>query len=302
MIDITILGTSSMVPTKERHPSAVYLEFKGEGILFDCGEGAQRQMNKASISRAKVRKIFLSHWHGDHTAGLIGLIQTIGNSNYEDELHVYGPVETMERFDHLMAATIYENKIAIKVHELKPKEDEVLTVVENDDYIVTCVRADHNCPSIAYAFTEKDRTRVDMAACKKLGITEGPQVGKLSRGEAVDANGKRVLPKDVTYQVKGKKLAYVVDTNPHENLQKIAMHSDVLICEATFNNKHEHKADEFKHMTAEWAAQLASRAEVGRLILTHFSQRYPTVQQHVEEAQAIFPATEAAYDLMRIRL
>ena len=261
MYEVTILGTASMVPTKDRHPQAIYLEFKGEGMLFDCGEGCQRQMNKAGISRAKVRRIFISHWHGDHTAGLIGLI---------------------------------------KVHELTPTEEEA--ILETDEYVVTCVQADHGIPCLAYAFKEKDRTRVDMATCKKLGISEGPLVGKLSRGEAVEVDGKRVLPKDVTYTVPGKKIVIISDTQPCKEIEKISRHADVLICESTFGKEHDEKAQQFKHMTAERAAELASRAEAERLILTHFSQRYPNVQHLVEEAQVIFPNTEAAYDLMQIRL
>lgn len=302
MFEVTILGTASMVPTKQRNVQGIYLEYAGEGMLFDCGEGTQRQMNVAGISRAKVRRIFITHWHGDHVAGLIGLVQTIGNSNYTDTLHVYGPVETRERFDHLMQATIFDNKIAIKVHELVPGPDEEIVAAETDGYEVCCTRADHGIPTLAYSFKEKDRIRVDMAACKRLGIKEGPLIGRLQRGERIEVDGKPVRPEDVTYRVTGRKLAIVPDTQPHANLITISRHADVLLCESTFASKEDEKAQQFRHMTARKAAELANHAEVGKLLLTHFSQRYPDVTPLVEEAKDIFPNTVAAYDLMRIKL
>lgn len=300
--DITILGTGSMLPTKDRNVSGLYLEFEGEGMLFDCGEGTQRQMSVVGISRAKVRRIFITHWHGDHVAGLIGLIQTIGNSNYTEALHIYGPVETKERMFHIMSATIFENKIDMKVHELKPEREEGLLFVDEEKYEVWCANADHGVPCLAYAWREKDRVRVDMEACAKLGIKAGPLVGKLSRGESVEHDGKRISPKDVTYKVTGKKLAIIPDTAPHPNLVRIAQDADLLICESTYGTSEEEKAHEHRHMTAQWAAQVAQRADVKKLLLTHFSQRYPVVTPLLEEARTIFPNTEAAFDLMKITL
>jgi ribonuclease Z len=303
MAELTILGTASMVPTKERNVQAFYLEFEGEGMLFDCGEGTQRQMNVAGISRAKVRRIFITHWHGDHVAGLIGLIQTIGNSNYTETLRIYGPRETRKRMAALMAATIFENKIAIEVEELDPKDD-LLVAVDAERYQVVCANADHGIPCLAYAWHEKDRVRVDMASCKKLGIGEGPLVGKLSRGQSVEFQGKTIRPQDVTYRVAGKKVVFVPDTQPHPNLVLIAQFADVLVCESTFGSDEEEKAQQFRHMTAQKAARVAADAQVQRLILTHFSQRYAGagVQHLVEEARVIFPNAEAAFDLMKITL
>ncbi len=300
MVEITILGTASMVPTKERNVQAFYLEYDGEGMLFDCGEGTQRQMNVAGISRAKVRRIFITHWHGDHVAGLVGLVQTIGNSGYEGTLHVYGPRETKRRFGALMDATIFESKFPIEVEELSPKDE--LVVVENDRYQVTCIPADHGIPCLAYAWQEKEKVRVDMAACKRLGISQGPLIGRLQRGEAVEVAGKRVAPQDVTYRVAGKRVVFIPDTQPHPNLVRIARFADLLVCESTFSDEEDEKSREFRHMTARKAAHVAADAEAKRLLLTHFSQRYPVVSHLVEQAREVFPGAEAAFDLMKITL
>ena len=198
-----------------------------------------------------------------------------------------------------MAATIFEDKIHIEVEEFHPKEE--LVIVDTEKYQVRCIPVDHGIPNLAYAWVEKDRTRVDMAACKRLGIPEGPLVGKLSRGDAVEVNGKRVLAKDVTYNVAGKKIAFIPDTQPCPELVEIARYADVLVCESTFSSEEEN-AQQFRHMTAAKAAHVAADAEVKRLILTHFSQRYPRVDHLLEEARTIFPTAECAYDLMRIEL
>jgi len=302
MVEFIILGTSSMVPTKERNVQAFYLEHNGEGMLFDCGEGTQRQLNIAGVARGKVRKVFISHWHGDHVGGLISLIQTIGNSEYTGTLRIYGPQGSKERMFHLMNATLFENKVEIEVHELVPKKGEELFFLETDLYKVSCIRVDHSVPCIGYAWYEKDKTRIDMATCRKFGLKEGPLIGKLTHGQEVTINGTIIKPNDVLYKVAGKKIAIIPDTQTTADLIEIARFADVLICEATYSSDHEEKAREFKHMTGAQAAHVATTAEVKRLILTHFSQRYPTIQPTLDEARAIFPNTDAAFDLMKITL
>jgi len=302
-IELTFLGTGSMVPTKDRNVQSILLEREGELILFDCGEGTQRQMNIAGYSRAKVRKVFLTHWHGDHVSGLIGLIQTIFNSGYQHTLHVYGPKGTKLRMEHLRKTVDFENKVSLEVHELSPPTGQTMTAFENEDYAIECASMKHGTPCIAYRFDEKDRVRINMDyAFKEYGLKSGPLVGKLKRGETVEFKGQRITPDDVCYKVAGKSFVLIPDTGVNNLIPLLAESADLMISEASFTNEHEGKAQEFKHLTAAQAALLAQQAGVKRLVLTHFSQRYTDSGTHLAEARVHFPDTEAAHDFFKVKV
>ncbi|MCF7872496.1 ribonuclease Z [Candidatus Woesearchaeota archaeon] len=300
--EITFLGTSSMVPTKDRNVQSIYLEYNGEGILIDCGEGTQRQMNIKGINRLKVKKILISHWHGDHVSGLIGLIQTIGNGNREEQskLTIYGPLGTKKHMEHLLQSCIFDLNLDLEINELNIKQKNV--IYENEDYMIEAAPLEHSTPCLGYSFIEKDRRNIQLAKAKKLGLREGPNLGKLQRGHSIKHEGKEITPDMVSTIKKGKKTTFILDTGLTENCYLLAENSDLLICESTLSIKLAEKAELRKHMTAQGAAQIASKAGTKKLILTHFSQRYTTLHDLEEEAKAVFPNTDLAFDFMKVKL
>ncbi len=297
---LTFLGTNSMVPTKERNVTGHFLEYDGHGILVDCGEGTQRQMNKAGINRLRVNKILITHWHGDHVAGLIGLLQTIGNEENAPTIEIYGPPGTKQNLMYLMKATLHSSNLEIGVKELDPAGVEKFS--EEEDYYLEAVWMDHQVDCLAYRFVEKDKRKIDMNKANRLGLEEGPKIGELKEGQEVETDNSVIKPEDVSYIEEGRKVTFIMDTLLNDNCYDISQRSDLLVCEATFLSDLEEKATEFKHLTAEQAAQIADEAEVKRLILTHFSQRYRDTQSLVEEAKKIFANTQAAEDFMEVEI
>ncbi len=299
-MEVVILGTSSMVPTKERNPSAVFINYKGEGILIDCGEGTQRQMDFAGISRNKVKKILISHWHGDHVAGLIGLFQTIGNIEGEHQIELYGPSGTKEHIKHLLKSCHFDVKVNLKVIELKPKKVDMF--YSNKDYELYACSLEHAIPCIGFSFVEKDKRNIDVSYLRKNKIKEGPYLEHLKEGKDILFNDKKIKAKEATYLVPGKKVSYVMDSVFTSNAVKLARNSDLLVCEATYLSNLKDKAENNLHMTSEDAANIASQADVKQLVITHFSQRYKQTDELLSEAKTIFPNTKAAFDLMKISL
>lgn len=299
-INLTLLGTSSMVPTKERNVQSIHLDYKGEGILIDCGEGTQRQMNIAGINRTKVKKILISHWHGDHVSGLIGLIQTLGNSKDVSKLEIYGPLGTKKSMNHLLNTCIFELIVDLEINELDLKEQKVF--YENEDYFLEATPLNHGVPCLGYSFIEKNKRKINLAKAKRHGIEQGPLLGNIQKGIPIKKDGIIIMPEDVSTLVKGKKVTIIADTSSTSNAQNLALESDLLICEATYKKSEEEKANKYRHLTAEQAALIASRADVKKLLLVHFSQRYKEVDELLEEAKNIFPNTQLGFDFMKVKL
>ncbi len=298
MIEIVFLGTSSMVPTKERNQSAVLISYGSHGVLIDCGEGTQKQLKIAGIPITKVTKILITHWHSDHALGLPGLISTLGASEYTKTLEIYGPEGTMEHFKHMFQAFVFDRRIKMEITEIK-KEG---VFYSGEDFSLEAMFLDHGIETMGFRFVEADKRKIDLNQIKKLGIPDGPLLGKLQRNEPIMWKGKKISPKQATYVVEGKKIGFIADTLPCNNCYGLAKDVDLLISEATYSSKLSDKSEDYGHMTAKQAALIASKSNAKKLILTHFSARYKTTQEIEEDAKDYFSNTICAYDIMRIKV
>ncbi len=301
MPQLVFLGTSSMVPTKERNVQSILLDYNGELLLFDCGEGTQRQLNIAGYNRGRIKKIFISHWHGDHVSGLVGLIQTLGNQENEISVKIFGPKGTKEKMAHLLNSAIFENKVELDIKEINLRRNEVKKVFETDDYIINCALLHHSVPVLGYSFLEKDRTKIDMKKASQLGLKEGPKIGELLKKGKVKIKGKEIKLEEVSYVIEGKKFTLIPDTLPCDSAVALAENSDILVTESTYTSDLKEKALQYKHLTTKDAADIAMNSNSKKLILTHFSQRYKDISEVEEDAKTFFKNVRCAFDFMKVK-
>jgi len=286
-----------MKPTKERNPAAVLISYAGEGILMDCGEGTQRQFRAIDMKPTKVTKILITHWHGDHVLGLPGLLQTIGSEDRPKTIEIYGPRGTKKFFENMAHSFYFDRVLDMKIVEVENGR-----FFENESFALEAMELEHNVPTLGYAFVEKDRRRISVPFVKKLGIPDGPLLGKLQMGKDIEWKGKKVTAEEATSIVKGKKIAYITDTAICKNCITLAQDADLLISESVYEEGLHEKASQYKHMTAVQAASIANTANVKKLVLTHFSQRYKTTEKVQEEAKAHFSNVLCAYDFLKVKV
>ncbi len=297
MIKIQFLGTSGSVPTERRGMPSVYLEYRGHRMLFDCGEGTQRQMRIAKIPFMKLDQIFLSHFHADHCLGLGGLIQTMDLFKRQKKLEIYGPKGIHDVIQKVITTGhfILEG-FDLEINEVKPRG--VKQIYADKDYRIKCVRLDHTVPCLGYSFEEAEKRPFLKKKALKLGVPEGPMFSRLQAGDSVKVGGRVIKPDDVLGKPNpGRKVAYVSDSRPCAAAVGLAKGADVLIHEATFAHDLQESAIEGRHSTAKEAAEIAKKAGVKRLFLTHISQRYKKPEMLEEEAKGIFKAARMAEDL-----
>jgi ribonuclease Z len=293
-LTVTFLGTGAAIPSLERNVAALALAREGETLLFDCGEGTQRQMMRYGVSFS-VRDIFFTHFHADHLLGLTGLVRTLGLQDRTDPLRLHGPRGATKLLEHALAVGIERNKFPIEITELSAGDR-----VRRPDYDLVVVEADHRATSVAYALVEHTRLgRFQPERVRELGVPEGPLWGRLHRGETVELpDGRRVGPTDLVGPPRpGRKVVISGDTRPCAAIAAAAQEADLLVHEATFSAEEAEKAEQTGHSTAAEAAVIARDARVRRLVLTHISARYSReAPELLEEARAIFPATLVARD------
>ena len=300
-MQITFLGTSSGVPTRSRNVSGIALRLpqRAEVWLFDCGEGTQHQLLRSDLRVSQIRRIFVTHMHGDHTFGLMGLLASCGLAGNPERIDIYGPPDLDE---YLKACKRYSQthfSYPVKVHTVKPG-----VVFEDEEFSVSCAPLKHRVPAFGYRITERDRPgHFNVEKAKALEIPSGPLYGRLKRGEVVILpDGRKINGAELCGQTEvGRKVVYCTDTVYCENAIELAHDADVLIHEATFAHQDAELAYQRLHSTSTMAAQVALGAHVKQLIMTHFSPRYAPgnpieLRDLLEEARSIFPNTQLASD------
>ncbi len=301
MIEAIVLGSSCSIPTRDRNLPALLIKRKTSRVLFDCGEGTQRQLMIARLKFMRIDHVFITHWHADHFAGLLGLVQTMNLEGRERPLYVYGPRGTPRFVRRLLSIGYYDNPFEVMARTMRPGS----RVVVDDGVTVRAYRTDHRVPSIGLVYQEEDTLHLDPERARSLGVRDPRMLGRLKEGEAISVNGKRITPEMVLSRKRGRKIVYTGDTRPTRETVKAARGADVLFHDATFASEHD-RARETAHTTARDAARIAKEAGVKMLVLTHISRRYTSEKNSprklLEEAKKIFPNTVLAEDFLRVTL
>ena len=292
--DLTILGCSSQQPTRFRNHGAYLLRWNDEGLLFDPGEGTQRQFIFADIAPPVVTRILISHFHGDHCLGLGSMLMRLNLDKVTHPIHCYYPASGKKYFDRLRYCCIYRENIHVVEHPVRNAG-----LVEDDGkFRIEAAYLDHGVENLGWRITEPDAVKFDKESLKRLGI-DGPAVRVLEKDGKICVGGRWVLLEEVSRVRLGDAFAYIVDTRPCRGALELARGAKMLLCESTYLDEERAMADEYRHMTALQAAQIAVDANVETLILTHFSARYRDPEMLAKEARTIFPNTYAAEDLRR---
>ena len=293
---VTFLGTSGTVPTVDRNTSSIFVSFAGEKLLLDCGEGTQRQMMIAKTGFG-VDSIFITHMHTDHFIGLFGLIESMSLNGREKTLNIYSPNSKFLR--KLFREFGYHN-LDFKINLITLRDNDF---VRFGNFKVLAFETDHIIDSLGYAIIEDEFYRFDRKKAESLGIPPSPLYSRLAKGEVVVFKGKVITPEMVTSGVvKGRKLVYTGDTKPTNRIVEVAKDADILIHDSSFTSDLIEWAEFTKHSTAKQAAEIARKANVKKLILTHISARYKDATPLLNEAKQIFENVVVAEDFMEIEL
>lgn len=301
ILRLTFLGTSAAAPTLHRNVTGLALKADSDTLLFDCGEGSQRQMIRYGTGFA-VDAVFFTHFHADHYLGIIGFLRTLGMGGRTEPLPMYGPTPARKLLDAAVHLGVERLAFPVEVTELRHND-----LVKRNGYQVRAVKVDHRVNTLGYAVEENTRPgRFDQATALRLGVPAGPMFGLLQKGQAVTlADGSVVRPEQVLGESRaGRKLVISGDTRPCAALAEAARGADLLVHEATFSDDEQERALDTKHSTAREAGSVARDAAVRRLVLTHFSSRHDADPSPLlEQARQVYAGpVDAAYDGYTVEL
>jgi ribonuclease Z len=290
--DLTVLGCSSQQPTRFRNHGAYLVRWNEEGLLFDPGEGTQRQFIFANIAPTVVSRIFVSHFHGDHCLGLGSILMRLNLDKVQHEIHCYYPAGGKKYFDRLRYGTMYHETIHVVEHPVYAQG----VVHDDGKFRIEAAYLDHGVENVAWRITEPDTRKFDPSKLDAYNV-KGPLVKELQEKGILIIDGKEVHLDDVSRIRPGDSIAVVIDTRQCQNAIDIAKDAKILLCESTYTSEHTDLAHKHYHLTAAQAATIAKQAGAKKLILTHFSARYLNLRDMELEAKAIFPNTFMAEDL-----
>ncbi len=286
-----ILGTAGQLPTRTRSQNAYFLDWPYGGVLFDPGEGAQRQFTFAGISPGRIHKIFISHFHGDHCLGLPGIMQRLSLMGVRHEIHIYFPEEGRPYFDALSIASKYTHRINFHLHPIHEG-----AVEETEDYRIEAYDLLHSTPTLGYRFIDKSRMHFRKELLEEMHLY-GPILGELERNGKIKHQGKTITRDELSYYSDEKIFAYVLDTGICDSIPKLILNADLALMEATYLGSEFALAEEFMHMTAEKAAEYAKDNNVKKLALTHFSERYKDLNLYQKAVEKTYKNTHISHDL-----
>jgi ribonuclease Z len=298
MLSVTFLGTGAATPTIDRNVAGLAVQREGETLLFDCGEGNQRQMMRYGVGFS-FREIFFSHYHADHLLGVTGLLRTMGLQDRSAPVTLYGPKGAQRVLGAAISLGIERNKFPVDIVEIKPGDR-----LARDEYEIVVFETEHRADTVGYALVEHTRLgRFNPDRARELGIPEGPFWGQLHKGKTITLpDGRMVGPAELVGSPRaGRRVVYTGDTRPHLPVIEASRGADLLVHEATFGGDEMERAQETGHSTAAEAARVALEAGARRLVLTHISSRYSRdAAELLAEARSVFPETVIARDGMTV--
>ncbi len=297
--ELLALGTGSQVPTRRRNHNGYFLRWDDVGLLFDPGEGTQRQFAFADLAASAIHHVCITHFHGDHCLGLAGVIQRLSLDRCAHPVTVHYPASGQVYFDRLQHASIYHSAVTLVPAPIPDDLPGMVTVAETEGFVLYAHRLDHVVPTLGYRLHEHPGRRFVPERLSAAGIS-GPMVGQLHREGTLRVGDRTVSLAEVSVPREGSVFAFVMDTRACEGATALARDADLLVMEATYTRDDQGLAEAYGHSTAVDAARTARDAGAHLLALTHFSQRYANTEQHLAEAREIFAPTVALSDLDRV--